>query len=103
MSFEITEDEHPVLFEFIYRLCEEVGSPLREQGARRPRRERHVHHEREPSEPVCGTEEADLLIGLGLVNAVNMSEFKAILAHEFMAISATGRGVRAVTPTSLRA
>ena len=25
----------------------------------------------------------DLLIGLGLVNCVNLSEFKAVLAHEF--------------------
>ena len=25
----------------------------------------------------------DLLIGLGLVNVVNLSEFKAVLAHEF--------------------
>jgi Zn-dependent protease with chaperone function len=82
MSFEITEDDHPVLFEFIYRLCEEVGSPLPNKVLVAP-----------DVNAMCITNvsvfslfkepKKDLLIGLGLVNAINMSEFKAILAHEF--------------------
>jgi Zn-dependent protease with chaperone function len=82
MSFELTEDEHPVLFEFIYRLCEEVGSPIPAKVLVSP-----------DVNAMCITNvsllslfkepKKDLLIGLGLVNAINMSEFKAILAHEF--------------------
>jgi Zn-dependent protease with chaperone function len=82
MAFEITEDEHPVLFEFIYRLCEEVDAPLPRKVLVAP-----------DVNAMCITNvsvlslfrepEKDLLIGLGLVNAINMSEFKAILAHEF--------------------
>ena len=33
----------------------------------------------------------DLLIGLGLVNCMNLSEFKAVLAHEFGHFSQSGR------------
>jgi Zn-dependent protease with chaperone function len=74
--------DHPALFDFIRRVYADTGSP-------KPRR-------------VCVSPDVnaalvynssllnlfipprkDLLIGLGLVNVVDLSEFKAVLAHEF--------------------
>jgi Zn-dependent protease with chaperone function len=82
MHIEITEDEHPVLFEFIYQLCDELGAPLPNKVYVSPdvnaavmMRTSLINLFVEPKK--------DLLIGLGLVNSVNLSEFKAVLAHEF--------------------
>jgi len=82
MHIEITEDEHPVLFEFIYQLCDELGAPLPNKVFVAPdvnaavmMRTSLINLFVEPKK--------DLLIGLGLVNSVNLSEFKAVLAHEF--------------------
>lgn len=79
---ELKEQEHPRLFAFIRRLCQEVG-------ARFPKRI-YVDHETNAAVfydasllglfwPV----RKNLLIGLGLVNTLNLSELKAALAHEF--------------------
>ena len=82
MHIEITEEEQPVLFEFIYQLCDELGAPLPNKVFVSPDvnaavmpRTNLVNLFVEPKK--------DLLIGLGLVNSVNLSEFKAVLAHEF--------------------
>jgi Zn-dependent protease with chaperone function len=82
MHVEITEDEHPVLFGFIHKLCDELGAPEPNKVFVSPdvnaaciSRTSLVNLFVEPKR--------DLLIGLGLVNATNLSEFKAILAHEF--------------------
>ncbi len=82
MHIELTEDEHPVLFEFIYQLCDELGAPLPNKVYVSPdvnaavmMRTSLINLFVEPKK--------DLLIGLGLVNSVNLSEFKAVLAHEF--------------------
>lgn len=85
-DIEIFPDEHPRLFDFIERLCEETGAP--------PPRRVFVNFE------VNGFASynislfhlfvpaaKNLTIGLGLVNAINLTEFKAFLAHEFGHIS----------------
>lgn len=79
---EIKRNEFPELFNFIENLAKETKTPF-------PKRI-YLTHEVNASVfydssflsmffPV----KKNLLIGLGLVNSVNMSEFKAILAHEF--------------------
>jgi hypothetical protein len=77
---EITEDEHPELFEFIRQLCAELRSPF----------PRHVYVSPDVNAAVFYHESLlslvlpapkNLLIGLGLVNVLNLSEFKAVLAH----------------------
>jgi Zn-dependent protease with chaperone function len=82
MHVEITEDEHPMLFGFIHQLCEELGAPEPNKVFVSPdvnaaciSRTSLVNLFVEPKR--------DLLIGLGLVNCMNLSEFKAVLAHEF--------------------
>jgi Zn-dependent protease with chaperone function len=78
----LREKDHPALFAFIRRVYQDTGSP-------RPRR---VYASPDVNAAlVYDTSllnlfvppQKDLLIGLGLVNAVNLSEFKAVLAHEF--------------------
>ncbi|GBD35460.1 Protease HtpX [bacterium HR36] len=79
---EIRREEHPRLFAFINRLCQEVQAPL-------PKRV-YVNHEVNAAvfydASILGLfwpVRKNLLIGLGLVNVMNLSEFKAALAHEF--------------------
>jgi Zn-dependent protease with chaperone function len=79
---EITEEDQPLLFAFIERLCEETGAAM-------PRRV-YVSHEVNAAvvthtgiTSLFWPTGKDLLIGLGLVNILNLSEFKSVLAHEF--------------------
>lgn len=74
--------EHPRLFDFIQKLCYEVQAPLPKKV--------YVNHEVNAAvfydASVLGLfwpVRKNLLIGLGLVNMLNLSEFKAALAHEF--------------------
>ena len=82
-QIEIFEDEHPKLFEFIETVCDEVGATM----------PKHVYVDyRVNAAAVLHSTSLfhlflpkgkSLMIGLGLVNAVNLTEFKAVLAHEF--------------------
>lgn len=79
---EVTRTDQPRLFEFIERLTQEVKAPF-------PKR---IYVSSEVNASVFYDSgfwsmffpvRKNLLIGLGLVNAMNISEFKAVLAHEF--------------------
>jgi Zn-dependent protease with chaperone function len=79
---EIKEKDHPEIFSFIRQLCQDTRAP-------RPRR---VYASPEVNAALVYNTSLlnlvvpprkDLMIGLGLVNVVNLSEFKAVLAHEF--------------------
>ncbi|MSQ97214.1 MAG: hypothetical protein EXR98_22045 [Gemmataceae bacterium] len=82
-QIEIFEDEHPKLFDFITRVCEDVGAPV----------PKHVYVDYNVNAAAIPDTTSffhlflptgkSLLIGLGLVNGVNLTEFKAMLAHEF--------------------
>jgi Zn-dependent protease with chaperone function len=79
---EITADDQPLLFDFIERLCDETGAP--------PPRKVYVSHEVNAAvmthtgiTSLFWPTGKDLLIGLGLVNILSLSEFKSVLAHEF--------------------
>ncbi len=80
---EVFEDEHPRLFDFIYRVCDETGAPY-------PKRI-FVNYEVNAAAFSDGDSfyhlfiptEKNLLLGLGLLNVINLTEFKALLAHEF--------------------
>ena len=79
---EVAEEDQPLLFAFIERICEETGAKL-------PRK---VYIIPDVNAMVCTTggmlsliwpTGKDLIIGLGLVNMLNLSEFKQVLGHEF--------------------
>ncbi len=79
---EIKKKDQPELFAFIKKLTDEVGAPF-------PKR---IYLSADVNASVFYDSgfwsmflpiRKNLHIGLGLVNAVNLSEFKAVLAHEF--------------------
>jgi len=89
LMIEVTEDDHPRLFSFIRKLCDEIGVD-----------EPHkVHVFPEPNAMAITPlglvnlftrPKKELAVGIGLINVLNLSEFKAILAHEFGHFSQSG-------------
>lgn len=80
--FEINSEEEPELFSFIRKITEETKTPF-------PKR---IYLAKDVNACVFYDSSfwsmffpvrKNLQIGLGLVNSINISEFKAILAHEF--------------------
>lgn len=79
---EVTEEEQPRLFEFLYRIADEAGAP----------RPKHVYLSGRVNAAVfydlsilnlLFPSRKNLEIGLALVNVLTLSEIKAVLAHEF--------------------
>jgi Zn-dependent protease with chaperone function len=79
---EITEENQPRLFEFIRKLTEETKAPFPKKIYLSPDVNACVFYDSSFWSMFFPVKK-NLQIGLGLVNSVNMSEFKAILAHEF--------------------
>ena len=79
---EITKEEHPQLFEFINQLVTEVKSPSPKKVFIVPNVNAAVFYNSSFWSMFFPVRK-NLEIGLGLVNSLNMSEFKAVLAHEF--------------------
>jgi len=81
-AIEINEDEQPQLFAFIRQLTREAMAPF----------PKHIYISADVNAGVFYNSsfwsmffpvKKNLKIGLGLVNSINLSEFKAIMAHEF--------------------
>lgn len=82
LHVEVTERDQPVLFAFIHKLCDELGAPEPNRVWVSP----DVNAAVMPQTSLVNLfvqPKKDLLIGLGLVNACNLSEFKSVMAHEF--------------------
>jgi Zn-dependent protease with chaperone function len=79
---EITETEQPVLFDFVRRLTEETRTQFPKKIYVSSDVNASVFYNSSLWSMVFPVKK-NLQIGLGLVNSVNVSEFKAILAHEF--------------------
>ena len=79
---EISEREQPELYAFIRRLCRELKAPFPNRIFLDPGVNAAVIYDTSLLSLVIPPKK-HLLIGLGLVNVVNTSEFKAVLAHEF--------------------
>ncbi len=79
---EVTEKEQPALFAFIRRLCTEVGAPFPHKVFVVPEVNAAVSFDESFLNLVFPSRK-NLLIGLALVNRLNLTEFKAVLAHEF--------------------
>jgi len=79
---EITARDHPRLFEFIYRLADEAKAARPRKVFLSPRVNAAVFYDLSPLNLLLPSRK-NLEIGLALVNVLNLSEFKAVLAHEF--------------------
>ena len=79
---EITEAEHPALFQFIRRICDDTHAPFPLRVFVTPEVNASVFYNSSLLSLILPVKK-NLIIGLGLVNGLNLSEFKAVLAHEF--------------------
>ncbi|OOQ57939.1 M48 family metallopeptidase [Mucilaginibacter pedocola] len=79
---EITEAEQPQLFAFINKITEEAEAPKPKRIYISPDVNASVFYDSSFWSMFFPVKK-NLKIGLGLVNSVNVSEFKAVMAHEF--------------------
>jgi Zn-dependent protease with chaperone function len=79
---EIKEEDHPRLFAFIRQLTKDTQTQFPKRIYLSPEVNACVFYDSSFFSMFLPVKK-NLQIGLGLVNAINMSEFKAILAHEF--------------------
>jgi Zn-dependent protease with chaperone function len=78
---EINETDQPTVFAFLQRLCEELEAPFPHRVFLSPEVNAAVFG-RTSILSLFLPARRDLVIGLGLVNALNLTEMKAVLAHE---------------------
>ena len=93
MLVELKRQQQPDLFEFIDKLCDEVGAPRPRKVFVSPDVNAAVIYDLSLINLVLPLKK-DLLIGLGLVNSINLTEVKAVLAHEFGHFSQRSIGVQ---------
>jgi Zn-dependent protease with chaperone function len=79
---EITADDQPELFAFLYELADEIGAPRPHRVFLSPNVNACVFYDLSILNFFLPSKK-NLIIGLGLVNVVTRSEFRAVLAHEF--------------------
>ncbi|HEV3235848.1 MAG TPA: M48 family metallopeptidase, partial [Gemmataceae bacterium] len=82
LRVEITPADNPRLFAFIEQLCQETQAPRPHRVYVSPEVNAAVFYHESFLSLFLPTPK-NLLLGLGLANMLNLSEFKAVLAHEF--------------------
>ena len=81
-GIEITAAAQPELFQFINKLADDIGAPKPHRVFLTPDVNAAVFYDLTLLNLFFPSKK-NLIIGLGLVNVLNISEFKAVLAHEF--------------------
>ena len=81
-SIEISAQDEPELFQFIYRLADEAKAPRPHKVFLSAKVNACVFYDVSILN-LFFTSKKNLEIGLGLVNVLTLGEFKAVLAHEF--------------------
>ncbi|MFL5728000.1 MAG: M48 family metalloprotease, partial [Cytophagaceae bacterium] len=81
-DIEISREEEPELFEFIYKLADEARAPRPHKIFLSNRVNASVFYDLSIINLIFPSRK-NLEIGLGLINVLNLGEFKSILAHEF--------------------
>lgn len=81
-DLEVTADEQPRLFDFLYRLADEAGAPRPKRVFLSASVNAAVFYDLSILNLIFPSKK-NLDIGLGLVNVLTLSEFKAVCAHEF--------------------
>jgi Zn-dependent protease with chaperone function len=85
-EIEVFPDEHPRLFDFLECVCDEVDAPVPERVFINCDVNAAAGSDVSLGSLFRSTERR-LYLGLGLLNAINITEFKALLAHEFAHLS----------------
>lgn len=80
-DIELKAADQPELFAFIYGLADEIKAPRRYRVYLSPRVNAGVFYDLSLLNFIIPSRK-NLEIGLGLVNILNVGEFKAVLAHE---------------------
>ncbi|NRQ42102.1 M48 family metalloprotease [Rheinheimera sp. YQF-2] len=81
-EYEVTAQSEPQLFKFLFRLADETGAPRPHRVFLSPRVNACVFYDLSLLNFFFPSKK-NLEIGLPLVNALTISELKAVLAHEF--------------------
>lgn len=81
-DLELKPADQPELFAFLHRLADEAGAPRPKHVYLSPRVNAGVFYDLSLFNLFFPSKK-NLDIGLALVNALNLGEFKAVLAHEF--------------------
>jgi Zn-dependent protease with chaperone function len=81
-DFPVTPEQEPGLFAFLNRIADEAGAPRPHKVFLSPGVNAGVFYDFSVLNLIIPLRR-NLTIGLGLVNALSLSEFKAVLAHEF--------------------
>lgn len=81
-DIEVTPEQQPKLFEFLYRLADDAGAPRPHRVFLSPRVNAAVFYDLTLLNLLFPSKK-NLEIGLALVNGLNLGEMKAVLAHEF--------------------
>jgi len=79
---KLKESDHPNLFEFVNRICEETGAPKPKNIYVDPDVNAYVAYSNNWLSLILPVKK-ELTLGLGLVSCLNLTEFKAVTAHEF--------------------
>ncbi len=82
ITFELDPDEQPMFFAFLRRITTEIGAPMPDRVFLVP----EVNAAMSQNVSLINLfvpPKKNLVVGLGLVNALNLSEFKAVVGHEF--------------------
>ena len=78
----LKEKEHPRLFQFLRQLSKETGAPFPKKVIANAQVNAAVFYN-DTFWSMFLPVRKNLVIGLGLVNSLNLSEFKSVIAHEF--------------------
>lgn len=79
---KLDRNEYPELFAFVEKICAETGAPKPKNIYADPDVNAYVSYSNMWLSLIFPVKK-NLTIGLGLVNSLNMLEFKAVISHEF--------------------
>lgn len=78
----LSKDDYPILWDFVYKICEETGAPKPRKIYVDPDVNAYVAYS-SPWLSLFLPVPKDLTVGMGLVECLNLTEFKAVISHEF--------------------
>jgi len=81
-GIEVTQSEQPELYTFLHQLADEIGAPKPHRVFITPEVNAAVFYDLSLLNLLFPSKK-NLIVGLGLVNVLTLTELKAVLAHEF--------------------